>query len=146
VSVTFRPTSAGVTTALVNVNVAAPATSQSVTLSGTPLTPSLGLSPTTLAFGSVTRGTPSAPQAITVSNTGAAAMTITSIVLTGANPAQFSQSNICGPFPATVAVGASCTVNVTFAPTNGGAKSASLRVNVATPAVSAGVALSGTGL
>jgi hypothetical protein len=73
-------------------------------------------------------------------------MTINSIVIGGTNPGQFSQTNTCGPFPATVAAGASCTVNVTFVPTLGGARSASVTVNVAAPAFARSVALSGTGL
>jgi hypothetical protein len=147
VDVTFRPTTVGTGTksALLNVNVAAPATSQSVTLTGTVLVPVNTVSPASLAFGVQAVGTTSAAQTVTVSNTGTAPMTINGITLNGTNPGQFSQTNTCGPFPATVAVGGTCTVDVTFRPTTVGAKSAAVRVNVAAPATSQSVSLTGTG-
>src|SRR2546427_6403589 len=48
-------------------------------------------------------------------NTGTTPVSITSIAITGANPGDFGQTNNCG---ASVAVGANCTINVTFTPTS----------------------------
>ncbi len=147
VRVKFSPTNVGTGTksALLNVGVAAPATSQSVTLTGTVIAPVLTLSPTSLNFGNQAVNTASAPQTVTVSNTGAATMTINGISMGGTNPGQFLQTNNCGPFPATLAAGANCTVSVTFVPKSTGTKSATLTVSVASPATSRSVTLSGTG-
>jgi hypothetical protein len=149
ISVTFRPiTTPPVTkTALLTITVAAPGTTQSVTLNGTVLVPRLNLSPTSLAFGSqaVAAG-PTPAQTVTVSNTGGAPLTINSITFGGTNPGQFARTTTCPISPATLAAAGSCTVSVTFDPLNTGAKSASLNVNVAAPATSRSVALTGTGI
>ena len=143
VSVQFAPTNGATRTATLNVNVAAPAVSASVSLTGTGASPVLSLSPTALDFGSLARGTVSAAQTVTVTNTGTGNLVINGITLRGANPGQFRQTNNCG---GTVAAGASCTVSVLYAPTQRGARSATLNVNVAAPATSASVALTGTGI
>jgi hypothetical protein len=141
VSVTFTPNNATARTATLAVNVGAPAVSGSVALSGTAAAPVLALSPASLAFPNQPVGVSSAGQAVTVSNTGTGPMTITGITLGGANPAQFARTTTCG---ATLAAGSSCTVSVTFTPNNATARTATLAVNVAAPAVSLTVALSGT--
>jgi hypothetical protein len=83
---------------------------------------------------------------VTVANTGTAPLVINNIVLGGANPGQFAQTNTCGAaFPATLAAGTNCTINVTFRPTSVGVKSASLTVRVAAPATNQSVTLGGTG-
>jgi len=79
---------------------------------------------------------------VTVTNTSTAPLSITRISLNGADPRQFAQANNCG---ASLAAGASCAVTVTFAPTSTGAKTASLNLNVASPATSQSVSLTGTG-
>jgi hypothetical protein len=68
-------------------------------------------------------GSSSAPQPVVVTNTGSAALTITSILINGANPADFSQTNNC---PASLAPNAPCTVQVTFTPTVTGLRNAVL--------------------
>jgi hypothetical protein len=68
---------------------------------------------------------------------------INNIALNGPNPNQFTQNNNC---PGSLGVGASCTVNVAFRPRSRGNKSATLNVNVAAPATSQSVALTGTGI
>jgi len=87
------------------------------------------LSPTSLNFGEVTSGTTSPPSAITLSNTGNAALDLTGsgISIGGANAAEFSQSNGCG---SSVAAGATCTINVTFTPgLTAGSEAATLSVS-----------------
>ena len=148
ISVTFKPTSAGTLTktALLNVNVAAPATSQSVSLTGTIVVPTFTLLPTSLSFGNQLHGTTSPPQTATLTNTGSVApLTINNIVLSGTNSKQFTQTNNCGTFPVTLTPGNSCTISVQFAPTKAGAMSASLTVRVAAPATNQSVSLTGTG-
>src|SRR5262249_59113625 len=60
---------------------------------------------TSLTFGSFNIGTPSTAQGITLTNSGTAALSITSIAITGTNTADFSQTNNCG---SSVAVAAKC--------------------------------------
>ena len=70
--------------------------------------------------------TPSAPQTVTVSNTGNQPLHVSSVTLVGTNPGDFAiSSNPCSG--ATVAIGASCTVGVTFRPTATGPLTATLR-------------------
>lgn len=144
ISLTFTPTSASPLSksASLTIGVAAPATSQSVSLSGAVVVPTYTLSPASLAFASQTARTTSSPQTVTVTNTGSLALTISSVALSGSGANQFAQSKTCG---ATLASGATCAITVTFTPTSAGAKSAQLTVNVAAPATTQSVALSGTG-
>ncbi len=103
----------------------------------------LQLAPATLAFGNQTVGTPSSPQVVTVTNTTAAAITITTIALElGLNPGDFGQTNNC---PATLEAGANCQITVTFTPGGVGPKSAGLLVAVNSPAPSQSVSMTGTG-
>jgi hypothetical protein len=145
ISVTSRPTTANPATknATLTVNVAAPAVSQTVTLTGGVAVPTFTVSPTALAFGNQARNTTSAARSVTVTNTGVAALTINNVALGGTNPGQFNRVNGC---PASLTAGSSCTVSVTFRPTSAGPKAAVLNVTVAAPATSQAVPLSGTGL
>jgi hypothetical protein len=68
----------------------------------------------------------STPKTVTVTNTGAVALPITSIALSTSSPQPFSQSNSCA---APVAVGASCTISVVFDPSAAGPVTATLSVN-----------------
>jgi hypothetical protein len=101
-----------------NPNVA-PALTQSV--SG----PAATLSPTSVTFKPQLVGTPSVSQPVALTNTGTATLSITSITVTGANPADFPRTNNCG---SSIAAGASCTINVTFQPTSKGTRTASLSI------------------
>ena len=84
------------------------------TTTPTPTTgPAVGLSPASLTFTSVT----SDPQSVTLSNTGTEVLVITSVVATG----NFTETDNC---VGSVAVGASCVVNVIFTPTSPGAAGA----------------------
>ncbi|MDX6209176.1 MAG: hypothetical protein QOE24_1567, partial [Frankiales bacterium] len=94
----------------------------------------VGASPSSLSFTSNAVGTSSAAQPVTVSNTGSAAATISSVSTT----AGFGQTNNCGT---SVAAGASCTVNVTYTPTASGTTTGTLNVNGSNPV---SVSLSGT--
>lgn len=100
----------------------------SATVSQTVNSPTVTLSPSTISFGTVTRGS-RGTQPVTVANTGTGALTNLSWNITGANQKEFSvSSTTCGNFPATLNPGASCVLNVTFAPTNTGTQTASLRL------------------
>jgi hypothetical protein len=104
--------------------------------------PVASLSPANLAFGSQVVGTTTSPQTIMLSNEGISALNIVSIGIAGTNSSDFSQTNTCGP---RVAAGTSCTINVTFAPTASGARSASVNIADDAPGTPQAVAVSGTG-
>jgi hypothetical protein len=76
--------------------------------------PALGPSSSALVFIQQPVSTTSAPQTVTLTNTGTATLTISDIAITGANANQFAQTNTCG---ATLASGANCQVAVTYSPT-----------------------------
>lgn len=76
---------------------------------GTGLT-TASASPSPLAFPSQVINTSSSPMTVTLANTGSLALSPSSIAITG----NFSQTDNC--VNATVAVGASCTISVTFTP------------------------------
>jgi large repetitive protein len=142
VNVTFHPTTPGTAA---NVGTLA-AGGQTVALSGTGVSAAATVAPATLAFGQAVRGTVSASQTVTVTNTSSLPETLT-VALGGANANQFAMVNGCA---AAVPAGGTCTVSVTFVPaatTSLGAKTANLTVGVAgaAPAVTLGtVTLTGS--
>jgi hypothetical protein len=75
--------------------------------------PTASLSVTSMSFGNQAVGSVTAGAAITLSNTGSAGLRIDGIAV--ARP--FIQGNTC---VSSLAAGASCTINVTFAPTTEG--------------------------
>ncbi len=91
-------------------------------LQGTVLT----LSPRALAFGNHKVNTTSAAQSVTVTNTSAKAVALTSVALAGTGAGQFALINNCGK---SLAGHATCVIKVAFKPTTKGAKSALLNVN-----------------
>ena len=78
-------------------------------LLGVPPTPTVTLSSSSLSFGTQLIGTSSASQLVTLTNSGSATLTITSI--TGS--VNFPQTNNCG---SSLKAGASCTTTITFQP------------------------------
>ena len=142
INVTFLPTSTGTKVASLNVVGGASAGTQSVPLSGTGVVPTFSVAPTALAFGSQPRSTSSAARTVTISNTAAVQLPITSITLNGANPGQYSQTNTC---VSPLAMGGSCTISVIFRPTSAGAKAANLNVTAGGGGGTQSVALTGTG-
>lgn len=87
----------------------------------------VALAPTTLTFAQSAIGGTSSPQTVQFTNTGAAPLVISGISVGGANASDFSlESNSCG---SGIAAGSGCQINVTFAPTGMGARTANLSVN-----------------
>jgi hypothetical protein len=101
--------------------------------------PAISTNKASLSFGNQTVGTTSGAQTVTVSNTGNAAATISSVSASG----PFAQTNNCG---SSLAAGASCTVNVTFTPTTTGSQSGTLSIASNAPGSPATVSLSGSGV
>lgn len=146
IAVAFRPTAGGARAASLAVAHNGTGSPSTVSLSGTGSTtpqPSIALSVATLDFGAVIVGTPSAARGITVSNPGNAALTLGAIASTGANAGDFARTG--GTCAASVAAGASCTLDVVFTPAALGARSAALSIASNAPAGTASVPLAGTG-
>jgi hypothetical protein len=106
-------------------------------------TPLASLSSTGLNFGNQLVGTTSATKNVTLSNPSALALTISSIAVTGTNAADFSQTNTCGTG---LAIGASCTITVTFKPAQTGPRTASVTITDNAAGSPQTIGLSGTGL
>jgi hypothetical protein len=104
-------------------------------------TATTALTPTSLSFTAVS-GATSAMQAVSLSNTGSAPLSISSIVLTGTGATSFNQTNTCG---STLAAGASCSISLTFTPLSAGSFAAQLSVTDSAAGSPQTVALSGTG-
>lgn len=142
-TVTFQPGAAGARTATLHVTSNA-ALGSSVPLSGTGLpvvgVPVASVAPASLTFPAAGLGVTSAAQTVTVTNAGNADLTVTGATITGAAAVDFAATNGC---LAAVPQGTSCDVTVTFTPTTGGARAASLAIT--TDGGNATVALTGTG-
>jgi len=123
VSVAFTPQAVGpVTGALIVTDDSGNlGSTQAVPLDGTGTTPGASVTPTTLFFPSQAVGTTSTAKNITLQSTGTGPLQVTSIVAT----APFSQTNNCS---GSIAPAASCTIQVTFAPTAAGSASGSVTI------------------
>jgi hypothetical protein len=140
ITVTFKPLAPLTRTA--SLVITDSAGTQTVPLTGTAT--EVKLSPTALAFGSVSVGqTKSLP--VTLSNIGTSAFSILSpgIVITGTAAADYSQTNTCG---SSVGAGQSCTITVTLKPTKKGSRPATLNINDDGGPSPQKVNLSGTGI
>jgi ASPM-SPD-2-Hydin domain-containing protein len=98
----------------------------------------VSLSPTSLTFASQAVGTSSAAQTVTLTNTGTASLSISSIVAS----AQYAQTNTCG---SSVAAGANCTISVTFTPSATGSQPGTITVTDNATGSPQTVSLTGTG-
>ncbi|MGB9072202.1 MAG: choice-of-anchor D domain-containing protein [Terriglobales bacterium] len=138
--VTFTPTDGGARNGTLRITDNAPGSPHTVSLSGSGYVTTATVAPASLAFGNQTLGTTSTAQSIVVTNTGANPITVSAITPTG----DFAQTNNCTATP--VAVGGSCTINVTFSPTLGGDRSGAVTISDNAQGNPHIVTLSGTGL
>jgi hypothetical protein len=118
ISVTFSPTAIGARSAAITITDNASGSPHTIALMGTGKAgalPVVTLTPTSLAFPNVQLNTTSAPKTVTVKNTGAAALNISNVSISGTVSGDFAQTNTC---TAPVAVGSTCTITVTFTPTS----------------------------
>jgi YVTN family beta-propeller protein len=105
--------------------------------------PSAQLSNTSRDFGSQLVGVASASQIVTLTNSGNGALTITSIVLGGTDPGDFTEGDNCGT---SLAAGASCTLTVIFKPTAINSRAATITITDNDASGSQILNLSGTGV
>jgi hypothetical protein len=80
---------------------------------------------------------------ITLTNTGQAPLTLNTLALAGTSAAEFTRAGTCAA-AGTVAVGATCTVQLAFAPAAVGARTATLTVTSNAANGNATLALNGT--
>lgn len=102
------------------------------------------LSPASFDFGDEPTGGTTAAEQFTLTNNGTSALALNSnsFAFSGADAADFAQTNNCVP---SLGAGASCLINVTFTPAGTGARTATLAVTDADPSSPQTAALSGTG-
>lgn len=106
-------------------------------------TPSGSVSPTSLSFAATAVGTTAPAQSVTLTNSGNAALTVSSVAIGGGNAGDFAETNTCG---SSIAASATCAVSVTFKPSAIGSRAGTL--TLADNDLSNGtlnIALSGTG-
>jgi hypothetical protein len=108
--------------------------------SSTPGTAKGTVTPTSLAFGSVSTNTSSSSQAVKITNTGTATLNISGVSI---SPLQFAVS---GPTSTSIAPGSSAAYNVTFSPTAVSAYSGTLSFSTNSATAVSAVTLSGTGM
>jgi hypothetical protein len=146
ISVAFRPSSFGPRTADLTIADNASGSPQHVTLNGmgtaSPQPVAMAF-PVSLTFPSQTVKTASPAMSVTIRNTGSASLTIISIVISGANAAEFTQKNTC---TATTAVGADCSISVVFTPAAPGSRTAQIVITDNASGSPQQVGLSGTGM
>src|SRR3989449_823911 len=116
-NVAFAPTSAGSVTGSLSLVSDAPNSPSTIALSGTGVTSTflLTASPTSLSFGNVTVGSNSAPQTVTLTNSGNSSVSISQINVSGSG---FSASGLTAPL--TLAAGQTASFSVVFASTTAG--------------------------
>jgi hypothetical protein len=91
-----------------------------------PPTPAtLNAVPATLSFGVWVIATQSSQQVETLTNTGGSELALNGVTITGSSATDFDQSSTCG---SSLGAGASCTLNVTFTPSQLGPRSAEIIV------------------
>ena len=113
-------------------------TTLSVTITAAP---AVTLSATALTFGSVIEGVTSPAKNVTLTNSGAGALSISNIAISG----DFAQATSTKPCGSTLAAGKNCVIKVTFTPEQLGALSGTLTVTDSASNSPQMVTLSGTG-
>jgi phospholipase C len=116
INVVFTPVGAGPTFGVLTITDSDVGSPQTVNLLGTGLT--ITASTGSLGFGNVPIETSSAPRQVTITNPGSNPVTIDDISVTGPQDfGEFPQTNNCG---SALAPQATCTIQVSFAPTHVG--------------------------
>jgi len=144
VGIAFAPTVAGAASGTLAFNHNASPSTSTVALSGSASTPApiASLTPPALTFSQVT-GTVSAAQTVRITNSGSAPLALGGVAVGGAQASEFPLvANSCG---SAVAAGASCSVDLAFAPAANGSRTASLVVTHNAAGSPSTVALSGSG-
>ncbi|HOJ17870.1 MAG TPA: choice-of-anchor D domain-containing protein [Ignavibacteriaceae bacterium] len=89
--------------------------------------PVVTVNPTEKEFGELQIGTSSTAQTFSISNTGGGTLTISGIAKAGTDPAHFTLTD-ANVYPVNLTTGQSITIQVAFAPTTVGAKTANIAI------------------
>ena len=140
-TIDFAPAASGSASGTVTVTDNASPSTQTAAVTGMG-TQSAGaaavLSPTGLSFGNETIGSQSAPQVVTLTNTGAATLTISSIVPTTG----FTETNNC---PSSLGANATCQITLNFTPTAAGPLTGAVTVTDSDSPSTQSAAMTGVG-
>ena len=139
VQVTLTPSGTGTRTGTLSIATSASTLPLTISLTGVGIQSQLLVTPASLAFGSVVLGIPS-NLTLTLANNGTAPITGITLAATG----DYSVSLPCAA--ATLAPGASCSVQVTFTPAALGARPGTLSITSSDPSSPLAIPLSGTGI
>jgi len=137
-SVAFTPTTPGSRIGTIVIQDDAAGSPHVISMNGTGLGSLVVLTPSSLSFSSTVLGTSSAAQTVTLSNSGNAALSISSIQITG----DYAQTNNC---PASLSAGSTCAINVTFNPTGAGTRNGMVTINDSVAGSPQTVGLTGAG-
>ncbi|MGD0128659.1 MAG: choice-of-anchor D domain-containing protein [Terriglobia bacterium] len=147
-NVTFTPTTGGARYGTLTISdnsngVAGSMQTVTLTGTGTATTATASLSPASVGFGAQVINVTSSSRTVTLTSTGTAALSPVNISLSGANMADFAETNNCS---GGLAPGAKCTITLTFTPSLLAPETATL--NVADNALNSPqtVSLLGTGV
>ena len=145
INVIFTPTSSGTHAATLRIASDAQSSPGSVTLAGVGIAPAITLRPGPVDFGSVALGTSSSVQTIVLENDGTANLSVDAITLSG-NFIDTGSGTCDSVTPFTLAARASCTVELTFTPTQVGTQDGTLTVAGEASTLTDSIALAGTGM
>jgi 6-phosphogluconolactonase (cycloisomerase 2 family) len=129
ISVSFLPSLSGAEQAILQISDNAAGTPQVAAISGTGVStaPGLTISPSSVDFGTVLTGNTAIVQTVLLTNSGTSALHISSVLLSGANPGDFSESDTC--IGTAVPAQGSCSIAVSFSPKAQGKRTASITVS-----------------
>jgi hypothetical protein len=139
IRVTFTPSLLGTDNGTLTVNDSALNTPQTAALTGTGIVPAT-LSATSLSFGSVGEGSPSAVKNIALTNHQTVALAISSITTGNSD---YAETDNCSP---SVAAKSSCTIHMTLTPTTVGSDGGTLTVKDSASNTPQTATLTGTGI
>lgn len=140
IQVVFTPAASGTRTGVLSVATSSTTLPLTVSLTGVGNQSKLLITPSSLAFGTVTVGAAS-NLSLTLQNNGTAP--VTNLFLT-TSPSDYAVTTPCPQ--TTLAVGATCTVQVTFVPSAQGSRPGTLTVTSSDPSSPLAIPLTGTGV
>jgi hypothetical protein len=152
ISVRFSPQSVGLITSSINaVYTGSGGGTLVINLSGTGTigTPAIDLYPLPANFGTLPVMTAATPITLQVEDTGTAPITGISATITGANASDYTQTNNCSGVtivPSGASGGGTCNITVSFTPSAGGARVATLNVSSNSGAATFSTPLNGAGV
>ena len=145
ISISFRPSAMGTRSSVITIASNGSGSPQTLLATGTGTsagpTPGQLLVPASLDFGSQSVGTPGTPLQVSVTNSGGAVVSISSIGSSDATEFSITGSSCAG----SLASGATCAFSVAFTPTLAGSRSAAITIVSSGMGSPQSIALSGSG-